>query len=403
MHRAATLTKSALNINKSIMQNNIRPKEIIHQRNRRLKRVTLSIVLVCLGYFGYWWTLNRGWVSTDDAFVMGHLITLNAQTEGTVVEILTENTRHVQKGDVLIKLDGTHAEIALQQAEAELGETVRNIVSLAAKIDTLKRHIIAKEASLNQVRHDLSRFKKAAHDVAVSDQQVKNTQDRIRELDAVIGETQAEKAAVEAKIRGTEIDNHPAIEKAKSRIRTAFLNYQRRNIIAPVSGYVAKRNVQIGDNVKAGTPLLAIVPLDDLWIDANFLETQIAGIRPGQSAEIRVDAYGDELIYHGKVQGITPGTGSTFALLPTDNATGNFIHIAERVQVRIGLDPKELKDNPLQPGLSTFTRINISEQGQSLLTSLVHADGDAYRTQIYDHELDGVEQRIRQIITSNQQ
>ncbi|MDO9422948.1 MAG: HlyD family efflux transporter periplasmic adaptor subunit [Methylobacter sp.] len=383
------------------MQNNIRPKEIIHQRNRRLQLVTLLLVLTALSYVGYWWTLNRNWVSTDDAFVMGHLITLKAQTEGTVVEILTENTQHVQKGDALIKLDGTHTEIALQQAEAELGETVRNIVSLTAKVDTLKQRIIAKEAALNQVRHDLVRFKEAAHNGAVSDQQVQNTQDKIRELEAVIRENQAEKTGVEAQIRGTAIDNHPAIEKAKSRIRTAFLNYQRRNIIAPVSGYVAKRKAQIGDNVKAGTPLLAIVPLDDLWIEANFLETQIAGIRPGQSVDIRVDAYGDELIYHGKVQGITPGTGSTFALLPTDNATGNFIHIAERVQVRIGLNPKELMDNPLQPGLSTFTRINISEQGQSLLTSLVHTDGDAYRTEIYDHELNGVEQRIRQIITSN--
>ena len=235
----------------------------------------------------------------------------------------------------------------------------------------------------------------------VSEQQVQNTQDRLRELEAAIHETQAEKTGIEAQVAGIAIENHPVVEKAKSRVRSAFLNYQRRKVIAPVSGYIAKRKAQIGDNVKAGAPLLAIVPLDDLWIDANFLETQIAGIRPGQSAEIRAEAYGDELVYHGKVEGITPGTGSTFALLPTDNATGNFIHVAERVQVRIGLDPKELKDNPLQPGLSTITRININEEGQPLLTSSVRVDGDAYRTGIYDHELDGVDQRIQQIIASN--
>ncbi len=383
------------------MQTKIRPKEIIYQRNRRLKVVTLLIVLVCLGYFGYWWSVHRGWVATDDAFVMGHLITLKAQTDGTVAEILAENTQHVQKGDVLVRLDGAHAAIALQQAEAELGETVRNIVTLTAKVDTLKQRIIAKEAALSQVRHDLGRFKAAARDGAVSEQQVQNTQDRLRELEAAIGETQAEKTGIEAQVAGIAIENHPAVEKAKSRVRTAFLNYQRRNVIAPVSGYIAKRKAQIGDNVKAGAPLLAIVPLDDLWIDANFLETQIAGIRPGQSADIRVDAYGDELVYHGKVEGITPGTGSTFALLPTDNATGNFIHVAERVQVRIGLDPNELKDNPLQPGLSTITRININEEGQPLLTSSVRVDGDAYRTVIYDHELDGVDQHIQQIIASN--
>jgi membrane fusion protein (multidrug efflux system) len=323
------------------MQNHIRPKELIQQRNRRLKLTTLFIVLTALSFFGYWWQVNRDWVSTDDAFVMGHVITLEAQTEGTIIEILTENTLHVNKGDVLIKLDGAQAEFTLQHAEAELGETVRSI----ANVDTV------------------------------------NSQ--------------------QPQIHSTIIDNHPAIEKAKSRVRSAFLNYQRRNVIAPISGYVAKRKAQIGGHVKAGAPLLNIVPLDNLWIDANFLETQIASIRPGQAAEIIVDAYGDKLIYHGKVQGITPGTGSTFALLPTDNATGNFIHVAERVQVRIGLDPKELKDNPLRPGLSTVTRINISETGKPLLTSTVSVDGDAYRTGIYENELDGVEQRIQQIITTN--
>nr|WP_305907953.1 HlyD family secretion protein [Methylomarinum sp. Ch1-1]MDP4520752.1 HlyD family secretion protein [Methylomarinum sp. Ch1-1] len=158
----------------------------------------------------------------------------------------------------------------------------------------------------------------------------------------------------------------------------------------------------MGDSIKAGASLLVIVPLDDLWIDANFLETKIADIRPGQSAEIRVDAYGDELLYHGRVQGINPGTGSSFALLPTDNSSGNFIHIAERVPVRIGLDAEELKQNPLQPGLSTLTRINISESGDALYSSSVNSDGDAYRTQIYQHELDGVEQLIDRIIVQNQ-
>ncbi|MCK9606036.1 MAG: efflux RND transporter periplasmic adaptor subunit [Methylomonas sp.] len=383
------------------MHTKIRPKEILQQRNRRLKRLTLMIVLAGIISVGYWWLLKRGTVSTDDAFVTGHLIPLKAQTDGIVVEILTENTRYVQKGDVLVKLDGVHAQLTLQQAEAELGEIVRNLVSLTAKVETLKQRIIAKEAVLNQVRHDLDRFKAAAHDGAVSDQKVQNTQDKIRELEAVIRENQAEKISIEAQISGTTIDKHPAIEKAKSRVRAAFLNFQRRNVVAPASGYVAKRKVQVGDNVKPGTPLLAIVPLDDLWIDANFLETQVSGIRPGQTADIRVDAYGDELIYHGIVQGILPGTGSTFALLPTDNATGNFIHVAERVQVRIGLDPKELRDNPLQPGLSTVTRINTRETGSPLLSSSVAVAGDAYRTEIYAHELDGVELRLQRIIAAN--
>lgn len=383
------------------MQRKIRPREILRQRNRRLKLVTLAILLACLLYVGYWWTVNGDWVATDDAFVTGHLITVKAQTDGTVVEILAENTQHVQKGQVLVRLDGNHAQIALQQAEAELGETVRNVVTLMTRVETLKQRMIAKEAALSQIRHDLGRFAVAAGDGAVSDQQVQNAQDKIRELEAVIRETRAEKAGVEAQLLDSGIDHHPAVEKAKSRLRRAFLDYRRRNVIAPVSGYVARRKVQIGDNLKAGAPMLAIVPLDELWIDANFLETQIAEIRPGQSAEIRVDAYGNGVIYHGRVQGLNPGTGSTFALLPTDNATGNFIHIAERVPVRIWLDPEELKENPLQPGLSTLTRIHVSETGQAQLASAVNAAGEAYRTQVYDHELDGVETLIQGIIAQN--
>jgi membrane fusion protein (multidrug efflux system) len=384
------------------MRNNtIRPREIMRRRNRRLKLVTLIVLLASIGYFGYSWYANRNWVSTDDAFITGHLVTLKAQTEGTVVEILAENTQPVKKGDVLVRLDGNIAQIALQQAEAELGETVRDIVTLTAKIDTLSQRIIARQAALNQVRHDLKRYLVAARDGAVSDQQVQNARDKIRELEASIQEIRAEKAGVEAQVQGIPIERHPAVEKAKSRVRRAYLDYHRRNVIAPASGYVAKRRVQVGDNVKAGAVLLAIVPLDDLWIEANFLETQIAEIRPGQSAEIRVDAYGNELVYHGKVEGLNPGTGSTFALLPTDNATGNFIHIAERLPVRIGLDPKDLKENPLQPGLSTLTRVNISEKGEPLLTSSARADGDAYRTGIYDNELDGVEPLIDRIIDEN--
>jgi membrane fusion protein (multidrug efflux system) len=384
-----------------MLNNTIRPREIMRRRNRRLKLVTLIVLLASIGYFGSFWYANRNWVSTDDAFITGHLVTLKAQTEGTVVEILAENTQPVRKGDVLVRLDGNIAQIALQQAQAELGETVRDIVTLTAKIDTLSQRIIARQAALNQVRHDLKRYLVAARDGAVSDQQVQNARDKISELEASIQEIRAEKAGVEAQVQGIPIERHPAVEKAKSHVRRAFLDYHRRNVIAPASGYVAKRRVQVGDNVKAGAVLLAIVPLDDLWIEANFLETQIAEIRPGQSAEIRVDAYGKDLIYHGRVEGLNPGTGSTFALLPTDNATGNFIHIAERLPVRIGLDPKDLKEHPLQPGLSTLTRVNISEKGEPLLTSSARADGDAYRTGVYDNELDGVEPLIERIIGEN--
>lgn len=383
------------------MQRTIRPKEIIRQRNFRLKLVLLALVSTGLGFPAFWWTVNRGWVATDDAFVMGHLITLKAQTEGTVTEILAEDTQLVRKGDVLVRLDGGHARIALRQAEAELGATVRDLITLTAKVETLRQRALAKQAALGQVRHDLARFNAAAPDGAVSGQQLENAADKIRELEASIRETRAEQAGAEAQLRHAGIDDHPAVEKAKSRLRHAFLDYRRRNVVAPVSGYVARRKVEIGDTLKPGSPLLAIVPLAQLWIEANFLETQIAGIRPGQAAEIRVDAYGDDVIYHGRVQGLAPGTGSRFALLPTDNATGNFIHISERLQVRIALEPTELQAHPLQPGLSTLTRIQLKETGRPPLASLADTESEAYRTDVYDRELEGVEQLIQQVIAQN--
>ncbi|MGJ0484165.1 MAG: HlyD family efflux transporter periplasmic adaptor subunit [Methylomicrobium sp.] len=383
------------------MQKTIRPKEIIRLRNRRLAAVTLSLLLACAAFLIYWWLTTRDWVATDDAFVTGHLINLKAQTEGTVVEILAENTQQVRQGQVLVRLDGVRAQLDFEQSQAELGETVRRIEKLTAGIQTLQQRIAARQATLNQVKHDLQRYLTALRDGAASEQQVQNARDKILELEASIKEAEAEKISVEAEIQGVDIDRHPSVEKAKSKLRLAYLEYRRRNILAPVSGYVAKRRAQIGDMIKPGAPLMVIVPLDDLWIEANFLESQIAGVRPGQPAEIRVDAFGDRIVYRGRVQGINPGTGSSFALLPTDNATGNFIHIAERVPVRIGLDPEELRKHPLQPGLSTVTRIKTSEAGEELLTSQIATTSEAYRTGIYEHELDDAEQLIRQIVAAN--
>ena len=379
----------------------IRPKEIIKQRNRRLIAVTLAALLFFISYFAYWRYAERDWVSTDDAFVAGHLITVKAQTEGTVVEILAENTQTVEQGQLLISLDGVRAEIDLQHAEAALAETVRNIVALKASVGAFNGRILAKQAELSQLLHDLRRFKGALKDGAVSAQQIENATDKIAELKAAISALQNEKSGVEARVQGVAIESHPSVEKAKNAVRLAFLAYQRRHILAPVSGFVAKRRVQVGDSVKEGTPLLVIVPLNDLWIEANFLESQIENIRPGQTAEVKADLHGEDVIYHGRVQGIQPGTGSSFALFPADNSTGNFIHIAERVPVRIGLDAKELNAHPLRPGLSTLTRINAAQTGLPVLTSTVDLKASPYRTAIYNGELKPVEEIINGIIRRN--
>lgn len=383
------------------MRKLIRPKEIMRQRNRRLVAVTAFLLISSLAYIGCVWYLNRDWVTTDDAFVSGHFIMVKSQTDGTIVEVMAENTQQVKQGQVLFRLDGTRAKIALQQARAELGETVRDIVALQMSEETMQQRIVARQAALNKVRHDLKRFQRASKQGAVSAQQVQNARDKMIQLNAEIAAIRAEKKGIEARLLSGQVELHPAVEKAKSRLRKAYLEYQRRLIVAPATGYIAKRRAQIGDQVKMGTPLLVIVPMQDLWVEANLLETKIARVRPGQTVEIKVDAYGDELIYHGVVEGINPGTGSAFALLPTDNSSGNFIHITERVPVRIGLDREELKQHPLQPGLSTVTRINITDKKQAMLNSRININTDVYRTEVYDRELEGVETLINEIIAAN--
>lgn len=382
-------------------QKTYRPRDILRKRNRRLFATTIIIALIIAGYIAYEGYFGKGWVATDDAFVAGHLVTVKAQTEGTVVEILAENTQFVREGQLLVRLDGVQAEIAFHRAQAELADAVRTIAALTLQTDTLGHRIAAKQAELNLIDHNLRRFLNAMKEGAVSAQEVQNAKDKIAELNASIKALETERAGLRAQVDGITLEEHPVVEKAKSQVRSSFIAYRRSGVLAPVSGWVAKRRVQIGDPVKESAPLLVIVPLDDVWIDANYLESQTADIRTGQAAEITTDLYGSHIVFHGKVEGINPATGSSFALLPADYSTGNFIHVAERVPVRIRLQADELKQHPLRLGLSTVTRIHTLQTGGEPLASTAGTEGEAYRTTVFQDELNGVESLIRKIISDN--
>jgi membrane fusion protein (multidrug efflux system) len=206
-------------------------------------------------------------------------------------------------------------------------------------------------------------------------------------LDAEVRETQAELDTLDAQVGGTTVMAHPAVDLAKHQLIEAYLEYTRQQIRAPISGYVAKRKAQVGDRVQPGAPLMTIVPLDHLWVEANLRETELQHVRPGQSALVTVSLYGSKQTFHGTVEGLVPGSGSAFALLPPDNSTGNFIHIVERVPVRIALPADELREHPIRPGLSTVTSINVTESGQSVWTSLATPSTAEYETDVYADEL----------------
>ncbi|MGZ5526723.1 MAG: HlyD family efflux transporter periplasmic adaptor subunit, partial [Methylomonas sp.] len=305
------------------------PKIIRARRNRYLLIVALVMAIAALAYAGYWWVNYRFRVVSHNAFVAGNLIPVEADATGIVTQVLVEESQFVNKGDLLVRLDEHRAQTALGQRKSELGQVVRDIGAVFSTHQQLCQKLLARSARLARVRHDVTRFRQALPTGAVSEQVVQNAEDQVTALEAEMREADAELKAIEAKVGGTSKILHPDVEAAKYKFIAAYLDYSRQQIRAPVSGYVSMRKVQVGNRIQPGDPLMTIVPLEHLWVEANLRETEIARIRPGQPAEISVDLYGDSHIYHGTVEGLVPGTGSVFALLPPNNAAGNFIHIVE--------------------------------------------------------------------------
>ncbi|MGB3396472.1 MAG: HlyD family secretion protein [Nitrospira sp.] len=324
-----------------------------------------------------------------------------AQASGIVTQVLAEETQFVNRGDLMIRLDEHQAYAALGRARGRLGEEVRRIAALFINRKQLAEKLHSRRARLDLAEHDMDRYQRAAPSGAISKQILQNTADKIASLDAEVRETQAELDSLDAQIGGTTVMAHPAVDLAKHQLIEAHLEYARQQIRAPISGYVAKRKAQVGDRVQPGALLMTIVPLDHLWVEANLRETELQHVRPGQPALVNVSLYGSKQTFHGTVEGLVPGSGSAFALLPPDNSTGNFIHIVERVPVRIALPADELREHPIRPGLSTVTSINITESGQSVWTSLATPSTAEYETDVYADELPTAESLAKEVIATN--
>jgi len=393
------MTDNTVNTNKPSRHFGFQPRS--RQRSYRLWLVTAGAVLIGVAYLMYWRSFVSGFVITNDAYVSGNLTPLKAQTSGTVVDVRVDDTQYVQQGDVLARLDGLQAKVALERAEANLADSVRQIETLFSQTEMLQQKLLAKQSVLSQRRRDLQRYRSVAEAGAVSAQQIEDTESQVRELEAEAGQIQAELGGAEALVVNTSPADNPKVLQAAAALKQAYLDMSRQQIIAPVSGFVAKRSIQPGEQVRPETPLLAIVPLDYLWIDANFLEDELSDVQPGQPVEISVDLYGDKAVYHGEVLGLAAGAGNVFGLLPPNNATGNYIHIVERVPVRIGLHVEELAARPLRPGLSATVRIDIRQPGRSVLQPLTVTPATAYKTGVYDSQLEGAEALIDKIIQAN--
>jgi membrane fusion protein (multidrug efflux system) len=376
-------------------------KTIRRRRTLLLSLVALVLFAGALAFAGNWWVSGQFWVVTDNAFVTGNLIPVYSDATGFVVQVLHEETEDVKKGELLLRLDEQRARAALGQAEGELGRAVRTVGALFATRQQMCQKIVSRTALFDKVRHDVSRYQQALPSGSVSKQVLQNAEDQKASLEADLQEARAEFQSIEARVGGTSRTNHPDIEVARNKFIDAYIEFVRQQIRAPVSGYIAKRKAQVGDRVRPGDQVMTIVPLDHLWVEANLWESRLHWVRPGQPALVTVDLYGQSTTYHGTVEGLVPGTGSVFALLPPDNATGNFIHIVQRVPVRIALQKDEILKQPLRPGLSAVASIDIRDTGQSPNAALTETSSKEYESNIYSDDLAKANAQAEQVIKDN--
>ena len=383
------------NIKTSTPTDQIYSKEI---RRKRLVWFAVVIALIAMAYIAYKFFSNPNIRTTDDAYVNGHVVLVTPEVSGTVTRVFVENTDHVTAGELLVTLDQADAQIELATSEAQLAQAVRNVKGLFAIDARYDADVRQKQVELNKAEADFRARKEISKTGAITGEDLRHANDAVQAARAALD------AAVQARLQalvqtnGTTVMSNPVVQIAIEKVRAAALALQRTSIIAPTSGMVAQRVVQLGRQVAPGDPLLAIVPLDHLWVDANFKETQLDGICPGQPATITTDIYGKSVVYHGRVEGVEAGSGAAFALLPPQNATGNWIKVVQRVPVRISLDPAELSRHPLRIGMSAEVEVNA--RSCNLRAAKLHSqlDGDGM---LYKSELQAADTMVAKIIDDN--
>jgi membrane fusion protein, multidrug efflux system len=370
------------------------------RRQKWLVILTVALLVAALLVGAWWFFYASHYQNTDDAYVAGDLVNIMPQVSGTVVSIGADETDLVKAGQELIKLDPTDMRIALQDAEQQLARTVRQTRTVFANRDQLTAIVSQRRADLSRAQADFDRRKNLAASGAVSGEELGHARDELKGAQDALLAAQKNLAASTALVGRTGVADNPDVQAAATQVEKAWLNLQRTSVRAPVSGYVAKRGVQLGDHIAPGAPLMAIVPLERMRVEANFKEVQLRRMRLGQPAKVVADLYGGKVEYHGTVQGIGLGTGAAFALLPAQNATGNWIKVVQRVPVRIALKPEELRAHPLRIGLSTRVSVEtVNEDGTQLAQSA--PEKPVLSTAAYELDNAEIKARIAEIIRDN--
>jgi membrane fusion protein (multidrug efflux system) len=338
--------------------------------------------------------------TTDDAYVSGNQVGVSSQIAGTVTAVLADDTQLVHAGQVLVKLDPTDGEVALEKAKSTLANAVRQVRQQTEMASQYDSAIASRKTDLAQAEADLKRRQPLLADKAIAPEEVAHAREAVRNARNALEQVERQSAAAHALVDGTPLAENPAVMQAKAAFREAWINAERNAIVAPVNGYVAQRAVQVGSRIQPGQPLMTIIPLGDLWVDANFKESQLRHIRIDQPVEIESDLYGGEAEFHGRVIGLAPGTGAAFALLPPQNASGNWIKVVQRVPVRISLDPAELGKHPLRVGLSTSVKVDTHDRSGAVLAS-APATKPVAETDVYANDFAKAEAEADAIVRAN--
>jgi membrane fusion protein (multidrug efflux system) len=373
-------------------------------RAKMLALLGIAAALAAAGWGTYYYTVGRFHEETDDAYVNGNLVQLTPQVSGTVIAVNADDTQIVKAGEPVVRLDGADAKVALASTEALLGQTVRQISALYVNNDVLDASIRQRQVELARARDDMRRRTSVQEAGAVAAEDVAHARDAVKTAEAALETARQQLVANRTLTEQTDVAGHPSVQAAAAKVRDAYLAYARNTLPAPVDGYVARRSVQVGQRIEPGKPLMAIVPLDGVWVDANLKEVQLKNVRIGQPVEMHADVYGGSVTYHGKVVGFSAGTGSAFSALPAQNATGNWIKVVQRVPVRIQLDAEELRAHPLQIGLSMQVDVHTAQATDSK-ANLTAAEPYrmSYSTDVFDKYGNEADAGIARIIAQNSQ
>jgi membrane fusion protein (multidrug efflux system) len=376
--------------------------ETPQEKNNKKRKIILSFVILLFllsgaAYLVYWYTVLRFYQSTDNAYVIGNQVQVMSQTQGSVKNIYVDNTNFVQQGDLLLTLDKTDAENNFEKSKHALAQAVRETHETILNGPKLMANVELKQLTLNKLQSDLERREKLGKNNVIAVEELDHSRKAVEIAKADLKIAIQQYKINQALVMGTPIEKLPNIEKAASNLREAWFFLQRTNIYAPVSGYISRRSVQVGARINSSTPLMIIVPSDQLWVEANFKEVQFTGMRLGQSVKLFSDFYGDKVVYRGHITGMDIGTGSAFSILPAQNATGNWIKVVQRLPVRIEIEPKQLALNPLRIGLSMHATVDTSNTEGTTLANK-NPQKVIYQTNVLTLDSSEIDKIIEQII-----